>query len=195
MTYTLYTDKSTTFECKIDLDGASLKETMVRLVVDAGSRKLMFTGTITNEGLCTIPISKLRGMLDEHTTGNMSLEVISEDTYFQPWSSPFTVLPSKKLTVEVAQTAPVEKPKMKVQVTTPTYAPVSKPVVTPTHRFISEVVTGLRKKGIGVANVVKNKDIVRQAISEHMMEQDIDTLIEIDGEQIISGVVKMLAQR
>ena len=56
MSYKLYTDKKEIFECKITLEGASLKDAVSRIVVNTPDLKLMFEGTIDNQGNCKIPI-------------------------------------------------------------------------------------------------------------------------------------------
>jgi hypothetical protein len=45
----------------------------------------------------------------------MRLEVIADDVYFEPWSSDFSVITNKKVTVQIAEQEE-DKPKMKVQV-------------------------------------------------------------------------------
>jgi negative regulator of replication initiation len=45
----------------------------------------------------------------------MRLEVIADDVYFEPWSSDFSVITNKKVSVQIAEQEE-EKPKMKVQV-------------------------------------------------------------------------------
>ena len=99
--YKLFTDKSELFECDIKLQGASLSKSKARLVVETSDYSLMFKGTISKRGKCEIPIRKLKGLIDEDTTGNIRLEVIAEDTFFTPWESDFKVDASKKVTVEV----------------------------------------------------------------------------------------------
>lgn len=84
MPYKLYTDKQEVFECEVAVKNASLKNSVARLVVESENLDLVFKGKI-NDGKCIVPIRKLKGILDENTKGNMSLEVIVEDTYFKPW--------------------------------------------------------------------------------------------------------------
>ena len=79
--YKLFTDKSELFECDIKLQGASLKKSKARLVVETQDYSLMFNGSISKGGKCEIPIRKLKGLIDEDTTGNIRLEVIAEDTF------------------------------------------------------------------------------------------------------------------
>ena len=85
--YKLFTDKTELFECNIKLEGASLKKSHARLLIESESEDiaLVFKGTITTDGKCKIPVKKLKGLLPENTGGNIKLEVIAEDTYFTPW--------------------------------------------------------------------------------------------------------------
>ncbi len=101
MAYKLYTDKQETFECDLYLEGASLKDSSARILVETKDLTLLFPGTIDKKGNCKVPIKKLKGLLGEDTTGNIKLEVIAEDTLIQPWQSEFVVETSKKVTVEV----------------------------------------------------------------------------------------------
>ena len=103
--YKLYPDKQETFECELFLEGADLKESSARLIVESKDLTLMFKGTIDDKGNCKVPIKKLKGLLGEDTTGNIKLEVIAEDTLIEPWQSEFVVSTSKKVTVEVKSQA------------------------------------------------------------------------------------------
>ena len=153
MSYKLYTDKKEIFECKITLEGASLKDATSRMVVNTPDLKLMFEGTIDNNGNCKIPIRKLRGLLGEEDKGTMKLEVIAEDTYFLPWESDFIVDTSKKIKVEVKgqQNQPIteskksKKPKMVVREVKHPFDPVEK------------VVNILHKQGVGVSTIYESK--------------------------------------
>ena len=89
--YKLFTDKTELFECNISLQGASLKESKARLVVETPEYSLLFNGSISKGGKCEIPIKKLKGLIDENTSGNIRLEVIAEDNFFTPWESNFEV--------------------------------------------------------------------------------------------------------
>ena len=153
MSYKLYTDKKEIFECKITLEGASLKDASSRIVVNTPDLKLMFEGTIDNQGNCKIPIRKLRGLLGESDKGTMKLEVIAEDTYFEPWNSDFIIDTSKKINVEVkgqqnkpiTETKKSKKPKMVVTKVKHPFNPVDK------------VVNILHKQGVGVSTIYESK--------------------------------------
>ena len=115
MAYSLYTDKPNKFNCNIEIEGTSLSKSQVRLVVETEDMTYMFRGNIENNGLCEVNVPKTKNFLPEGTKGNMRLEVIADDVYFEPWSSDFSVKTNKKVNVVVAEQIE-EKPRMKVQV-------------------------------------------------------------------------------
>jgi hypothetical protein len=118
----------------ISLEGASLSKSKARLVVETPEYSLLFNGTISKSGKCEIPIRKLKGLIDENTSGNIRLEVIAEDTFFTPWESDFEVDASKKVTVEVkSQTTkkPIVEAKVEVKIKN------EKPTITETQHVIN----------------------------------------------------------
>ena len=115
MAYNLYTDKPNKFNCNIEIEGTSLSKSKVRLVIETEEMSYMFNGSIENTGVCEVSIPKTKNFLPEGTKGNMRLEVIADDVYFEPWSSDFNVKTNKKVNVVVAEQIE-EKPKMRVQV-------------------------------------------------------------------------------
>ena len=151
--YKLYTDKQETFECDLFLEGADLKESSARILVETKDLTLLFPGTISKEGNCKVPIKKLKGLLGEDTTGNIKLEVIAEDTLIEPWQSDFVVSTSKKVTVEVkSQSKDKEqikevsnKPQIKIKNVKNYFNP------------INEMVKTLNDNGLTLSKVLKNK--------------------------------------
>ena len=115
MAYSLYTDKPNKFNCNIEIEGTSLSKSKVRLVVETDEMSYMINGLIESTGICEVNIPKTKHFLPEGTKGNMRLEVIADDVYFEPWSSDFSVKTNKKVNVVVAEQVE-EKPKMKVHV-------------------------------------------------------------------------------
>jgi hypothetical protein len=97
--YKVWADKAETFSCDIELEGANLKDTEVRLVLESDNWNLMFQGEITKNGKVTIPIRKLN-ILEEGTRGTIKMEVIAEGTVFTPWEDQFEVKLSKKVMVK-----------------------------------------------------------------------------------------------
>jgi len=149
--YKLHTYKATQFECKIDLNGASLDDASARLIIESDGLALMFQGAIAKNGTCKISIPRFKGLMEEMSSGEMRLEVIVDDTYFQPWSSPFAV-DNKRVTVtEVAK----PKKKMKVMVTS-----------NPSDKLINNIVRELYSNGVTVKNIKKRQSTVIRCITE-----------------------------
>lgn len=91
MSYKLFTDRNENFVCEVSVKNATLKGSLARLIVESDSgTNLVFYGKI-DAGKCIVPIKKLKGLLEENSSGKLSLEVIVEDTYFKPWESDFIV--------------------------------------------------------------------------------------------------------
>ena len=150
--YKLYTDKQETFECDLFLEGADLKESSARIVVESKDLTLMFKGTIDEKGNCKVPIKKLKGLMGENTTGDIKLEVIAEDTLIEPWQSDFMVHTAKKVTVEVksqkekkSQIKESTKPQIKIKNVKNDFNP------------INEMVDIFIKNGITLNKVIKDK--------------------------------------
>jgi hypothetical protein len=88
----------------------------------------MFNGHIENTGVCEVIIPKTKHFLPEGTRGNMRLEVIADDVYFEPWSSDFGVKTNKKVNVVVSEQEE-EKPKLRVEVFQQKEEPIETPKV------------------------------------------------------------------
>lgn len=99
--YKLFTDKADTFECDVQVEGTSLSKCDARLIVETPEYSLMFKGKVDSKGKCTVPIKKLRGLINENSKGQVRLEVIADKTFFSPWESKFEIIPTKQVTVEV----------------------------------------------------------------------------------------------
>jgi TusA-related sulfurtransferase len=179
--YTLYTDKQELFECSISLEGASVKNSKVRLVVEADNLNLLFNGTIDSSGKCTVPIRKLKNLLEESTKGKIKLEVIADDTYFTPWESDFEVETARKVTVEIkSQTNKNTLTENKTGVTV-------KNIKVGDH--IQNLSKMLVKENINVNNMSKNKDKLNNIIASYLKTNKIS-----DGEKgrIIEGIIQTL---
>lgn len=176
--YTLYTDKIENFKCSIDVEGASLSETQVRLVLQSDKLNLLYEGSIDSSGTCNIPIDKLKNVLKEGTEGKMRLEVIAEDTFFSPWEDSFTVETNKKVTVEVLSStkAPIKENSIKVKVNKvepiveKKDTPVEKQVVKEVKRLGPDATLILRlldKKGINKDNISENLDVANKLVTNY----------------------------
>ena len=181
--YKLFTDKSELFECDIKLEGASLSKSKARLVVETSDYSLLFNGEINSNGKCEIPIRKLKGLIDESTTGNIRLEVIAEDTFFTPWESDFEVDASKKVTVEVKSQEdkkPIVETKVKVKVKE------EKPTLTEKDHVIN-LFKLLIKEDINVENISYKRNALNNIVATYLQENTVK-----DTSKVINGVLKVL---
>ena len=184
--YKLFTDKSELFECDIKLEGASLSKSKARLVVETSDYSLLFDGSISSNGKCEIPIRKLKGLIDENTTGNIRLEVIAEDTYFTPWESDFEVDASKKVTVEVKsqQTKkPIVETKVKVKVKD------EKPTITEKDHVMN-LFKLLIKEDINVENISFKRNELNNIVATYLKENTVK-----NTGKVIDGVLKVLEKK
>ena len=184
--YKLFTDKSELFECDIKLEGASLSKSKARLVVDTSDYSLLFKGDINSSGKCEIPIRKLKGLIDENTTGNIRLEVIAEDTFFTPWESDFEVDASKKVTVEVKsqQTKkPILETKVRVKVKN------EKPTITEKQHVIN-LFKLLIKEDINVDNISFKRNELNNIVATYLKENTVK-----NTGKVINGVLKVLEKK
>lgn len=97
--YIIYKDKSETFSCEIEVEGANISNTKVRLLVESSDWNLYFDGEINESGKVTIPLKKF-SLFPEGSTGTIKMEVIADDTVFTPWEDNFEVKMSKKVSVK-----------------------------------------------------------------------------------------------
>lgn len=96
--YPVYIDKNENFSCDIEIEGAQLKDTQVRLVLETAEWNLLFNGEIDRNGKVNIPIRKLN-ILEEGSRGVIKMEVIAEGSVFTPWEQDFEAKRSKKVMV------------------------------------------------------------------------------------------------
>ena len=184
--YKLFTDKSELFECDIKLQGASLSKSKARLVVETSDYSLLFNGTISKGGKCEIPIRKLKGLIDEDTTGNIRLEVIAEDTFFTPWESDFEVDASKKVTVEVKSQQskkPIVETKVRVKVKN------EKPTITEKQHVIN-LFKLLIKEDINVDNISYKRNALNNVVATYLKENTVK-----NTSKVINGVLKALEKK
>ncbi len=186
--YTLFTDKTELFECNIKLEGASLKNSQARLIIESEDLNLLFKGQITSDGKCIIPIKKLKGLLEGSTKGEIKLEVIADDTYFTPWKSEFIVEASKKLTVEVKSqdAALIAESAPKVQVSG---IKETENLADPITEHIVKLVKLLIKEDINLNNLSIKKDKVNNIIATYTKENPIQ---ETQLPKVIDGILNKL---
>jgi hypothetical protein len=179
--YRLYTDKVTSFECKIQLEGAKLRNATARVVVESDDVSLLYEGKVDQNGQCLIPIGKLKGLLDEESKGMLGLEIIVDDTYFRPWEAPFVIVASKQLRVEVVEPKPKKSSSILVDVVNPQER---------AHRLLTKkIVSALREQNITSENILgSNKRRVTKFIKEMVDHSGYD----MDVRTLLTNVVKEL---
>jgi len=188
--YKLYTDKIENFEAKIVLEGAELKDSKARLVVEADGFDVMFKGTISKSGVVKVPVKRLKGLIDESTKGTIKLEVIADDTYFTPWESTFMVEASRKVTVEIKSqnrgsiNEASKAPQSKVEI-------LSQPTLTEKQHIIN-LVKMLIKEDINIDNLTIKKNKLNNIIAEYIQE---NIVTEEQRSPVINKVIKVLEKR
>jgi hypothetical protein len=183
--YNLYTDKADLFECTIKLEGASIKNSNARIIIESEDINLIFYGTIDEQGNCKIPIKKLKNYISEGITGKLKLEVIADDTFFSPWQSDFEVKVSKSVQVEI-KSQTTTKPLVETKSATITSVKIndSKPEVKqkvvepkPINYEAKNLAETLHKQGVTKATFNTNKKMLR-ILNNYMTESRIKNKIE-----------------
>ena len=186
--YKLFTDKTELFECNISLQGASLKKSKARLIIETPEYSLLFKGKISKGGKCEIPIKKLKGLIDDDTTGNIRLEVIAEDTFFTPWESDFEVDTSKKVTVEV-KSQTTKKPIVEKRVSVNVKGDKT-PVTITEKQHVINLFKLLIKEDINLNNITFKRNKLNNIVGTYLKDKKIN-----DPNKIIGGVLKILEKK
>ena len=156
MAYNLYTDKLNKFNCTIDVEGSSLSKSKVRLVIETNEMSYMFNGSVNEDGACEVIVPKTKNFLSEGTKGNIKLEVIADDVYFEPWTSDFNVKTTKKVNVVVNEQVE-DKPKLRVNVIEQKEEP--KKIVE--NKEVKKVSTTIKN-----TQTISKSDFIRRLLSE-----------------------------
>jgi hypothetical protein len=161
--YTVYLDQPKTFECSIQLEGASISNSKARLIMETKEGlNFIFNGNINENGKVSIPISKLKNIIKEEQRGKLTLEVIADDVYFSPWTSDFETALMKKVQVTVNE-----------EVTKPTKPTVSVIVENsaPKVDFLREILYLLSKNKITILNIKENKNRLDSIVSKYIQDK------------------------
>jgi len=174
MAYKLYTDRQETFSCEVDVRNASLKKAFSRIIVESNDLNLVFPGEINN-GTCTVPIKKLKGILEEGDKGKIKLEIIVEDVYFKPWEEDFIVEEHTSVKVKVQEHKNPEKPSITIKVPRAIQENISTPV--------KELLYICERMGISKKTLRNKKDDFKEIVKEYFKDSpefsnDQDTVIK-----------------
>jgi len=193
--YILYTDKNENFKCDISLEGAKLKDTFARLVLNTDDVNVIFEGKIESGGKCVIPIKPLKNIFDTDTLGEMVLEVVADDTYFIPWKSNFITQKSKSVEVTIDDSVEETKPKLTVEVNTQRQKITKTPAPRQIHSLkapIKDISKVLIEYGVNIRNLNKKKSFTKEIINEYFLENPKYLRYK---SKVIGGVVKVLSKK
>ena len=187
--YKLFTDKTELFECNISIEGASLRNSSARLIIESNDVNLLFNGKLDSSGKCQVPVKKLKGLLDENTKGNIKLEVIAEDTYFVPWESDFSVEASKKVVVEVksqkGSLITESKPKIKV-------TGIKEKITASEKRHVVNIMKMLIRENINLKNLSIKRNELNNIIATYVAK---NPLTENKKNKVIKGITEVLVKK
>lgn len=100
--YRVFRDRDESFECNLSVEGTSLADSKVRLVLESDAWNFIFYGKVYGDGRCVVPIKK--GIpLVEGATGKIKLEIVAEDQLFIGWEDTFKIAASKKVKVDLKE--------------------------------------------------------------------------------------------
>jgi uncharacterized protein (DUF2267 family) len=168
--YIVYLDQPKTFECSIQLEGASISNSKARLIMETKEGlNFIFNGKISDNGKVSIPVTKLKNIIKEEQKGKLTLEVIADDVYFSPWSSDFETALMKKVQVTVNEeiTKP-SKPTLSVVVDEPKKEPTKK------VDHLLEIVYLLTKNKITILNIKENQDRLSSIVDKYVVDRKLD---------------------
>ena len=195
--YTLYTDREENFNCEIALEGARLRDSFARIILETQDFNLAFNGTINEQGKCDIPIKPLKHLLESRDRGKMVLEIVADDTYFRPWESNFIVDSYKKVEVKINEMTTPAKPRISVSVAQPKKKIIektSKPVTKKKKKLtleiiISELKENLNKNGVTAKNIGNKKTTMSKVVTEYFKENKIKSKFK---NKILKSLVESL---
>jgi hypothetical protein len=80
---TIFKNKGETFRCQFKIEGASVKDTSVRLCLefDEENKHLFFHGTLSDSGECVIDIPRLKEI--KAGSAKLTVEAIADGIYFK----------------------------------------------------------------------------------------------------------------
>jgi len=163
--YKIFTDKGKLFKCNIDISGASMKDCYARLLLETDENIFLYKGKVNSSGICEVEIPKIKNF-EEGVEGKMKLEVIVENTLFEPWESDFVVTASKKVNVKVDEEESIKESKidnsMKVSVVMEEDEDDSEELIREEKKVIEKIVEEPTKEPIKVKEQPKNSNSLKE---------------------------------
>jgi hypothetical protein len=94
-----FKDKKSSFSCDIEIEGASESKSEARIILEIDNKNYLFYGDIKN-GVVDINIPALSFI--DAKSGNAKLEIIAENTMFQPFEAEFEIKQQKTVKLDEA---------------------------------------------------------------------------------------------
>ena len=197
--YTLYTDREENFNCEIAVEGARLRDSFARIILETRDFNLAFNGTIDEQGKCDIAIKPLKHLLENSDRGKMVLEIVADDTYFRPWESNFIVDSYKKVEVKINEVSIPSKPRISVSVVEPKKQTIKKkekkvPIIKrklTMEIIINELTNSLNENGVTGKNISNNKQVMSKIVTEYFKQNKIKSKYKA---KILKSLVENLIQ-
>jgi hypothetical protein len=96
---TIYKNKGETFRCHFNIEGASPKDTTVRLCLEFDNNtNLFFYGSLNEDGGCVIEIPRLKNL--EEKRGKLTVEAIADSIYFKVYEADIELRNSVEVTMQ-----------------------------------------------------------------------------------------------
>jgi hypothetical protein len=110
----IHKNKGETFQCHFKVEGAEIKDTIVRLCLEfEDNQNMFFYGKLEKDGACVVDIPKLKNV--ENTSGKLVVEVIADSIYFKVFESEVELKNSVEVKVTEAGFVAQEKTKIKLE--------------------------------------------------------------------------------
>ena len=150
----LHKDRKQTFECKIRIEGADLKDARARLVLSGVTMDYALSGRVDAMGNCMVEIPPLKML--ENKEGTATLEVMVDNGFFEPFRTEYKLVTREVTVTEVK----VNDDSYRVRV----HADVEKPAKKPIQEKVTIVEEPKKSKMFIPECTKKNKIIVKNIL-------------------------------
>lgn len=111
---TIHKNKGEIFKCQFKIDGAEIKDTVVRLCLEFDNNKNMFFyGNLSENGECIIEIPELRELKEKE--GKLTVEAIADSVYFKLYEANAEFKNSVEVSMAKMPVTQESVPKMEVK--------------------------------------------------------------------------------
>lgn len=134
----LHKDRKQTFECKIKIEGADLKDARARLILSGVTMDYALSGRVDAMGNCMVEIPPLKML--ENKEGTATLEVMVDNGFFEPFRTEYKLITREVTVTEVKVNDDAYKVRVHAEVKEPAKKPIQEKVTEPkkSKMFIPE---------------------------------------------------------